>query len=319
MTYSGTAESGFSIGSYDRQRYTSLELVNSIADITKLLDQGLNLMQQNNRSRLDMRLLVQQDMLTEIRSMLGTMHGMEIAVIKLPNQLCELQLCYNNVNRCLASETVSNMREAISRSIVDSMQASVKRTPSVAELCEQGFRVVRDHFTSQEIFALWQPFGYSEQECQAFAESCSRSSNTQQIWGLRNPESQLVSLLLLAADSNCFESTEWATHREFRGQGYINPLLQVAHWAFFEDNPETALYAHCVYNGSLKTALRNNGHVDLENSLLTNHVTISSFAIDPHNDSLDVFDGAQYLRSFAMVQFAQPQLDVAAVNQILNY
>ena len=318
MTYSGASSTGFNIGSYDRQRFTGTKIVKSASELIAIVDKGVGLMRLNQKSRLDIRMLVPIHLINEIKDKLSTFKGIEIAILQLGNGLCEAQICFNDESRRLDSTIVNSIKTRVLEASKVSESNAVDGNSVLAEILSNGYSVARSGFSASEIHTLWQPFGYSEDECLEFAQVSNENSSNQQIWGLRDANSELLSLLLITKDTYAFETTEWATREDARGQGLMNSLLQVAHWSFFERSPNLALYAHCVHDGSMKTGLRNGGWVDENNDLLTNHVTISSFSPDSHNSDLSIFEDSEYLRTFALVQFAQPDLDENLVRQIIS-
>ena len=99
-------------------------------------------MRLNQKSRLDIRMLVPIHLIHEIKDKLSTFKGIEIAILQLGNGLCEAQICLNDESRRLDSTIVNSIKTRVLETSRVSENRAVNGNSVLAEISAMGIQLL---------------------------------------------------------------------------------------------------------------------------------------------------------------------------------
>jgi len=119
----------------------------------------------------------------------------------------------------------------------------------------------------------WENFWWTLEELEELINILDDTNNC--IYWLRNEENKLISAILISE----WETTEWATHKDYQWQGLIEPLLVFANSDQINiiGKENIKIYVQARYNRSITPAIKSWMSFKLVNWfswLLTNHVKV---------------------------------------------
>ncbi len=300
-------------GSFDRMIYVSDSILSYPDILGKILEIRSNF-DSSQRSRLGMKFMMDGNM-EDIFQINSQLPEYELVYNRDKKGIWYLTMCLNKTHRAIGEEAIQKVRTTVEKTLhrfqnnFDFENYALTRRQDIQS---QGFTFTRVIENPEHLHGLWEQFGWDIDASRAVAQS------NEQIFGLLNNQRKLIGAVLFSDN----ESTEWAIHQDYRGQGLIHPLLIYSNAAILSQEPDTRIYSELRFSHSVSAAIQSgfqiNYNSELKTPFLTNHVAIFDKQVDSWNTDRNFQNDNTFLptqlRSFVMGQVNNSLYSPALIN-----
>ncbi len=234
--YSGHSRPGLDMdASYDRMVYTDRDDIYDLATILELTADMNGRFMQSDRSRLVIRLLADSNITSADLASINTIcNRPEIDFYPdSEGRFNYLSIAVNRADRAIDDSDYDlierNIRERIRTSIGEHGPFESEALSVINSASMSGLRPTTS-IGVDELTRIWSTFGWTRSSVQRLL---SGDDIRDVVMGIRDRDDQLLAVALYNDQSHNGirhgETTEWTTSPDFRGRGYIRPLLISLH------------------------------------------------------------------------------------------
>lgn len=270
---------------YDRIQYFDNNLIYSYQQIVELVNEWIKQQTSlnNNSSRIDIRVNIYDtpNNLKQLENLTWLFWNIDTSIKKFNWwDIAQLIIWKNWKEREVLQKDIKQLQEFVKWKIQINLDLLKKQDwfenytlKQLNYIKNLWYTFEKNNFTIDEVYNLWNSgFWWNKTEIQNLL-----SSNIDNLYWLRNTKWELIALVLITD----WESTEWATKKEFQRQWLIEPLLIFSNSNIIdiEWSDKCKIYVQARYNRSISPSVKTWMRFITPDNLqfmLTNHVTIDN-------------------------------------------
>jgi len=266
--------------SYDRIQYYNEEVIINFSEITSLITQWIvHLKENETKTRLDIRIKTSKELITNLEKLKKIFWNIDISIKKFyQDNNFDIIIWKNSKEREVSEKEIETIKSYIKSKIYITLDYINKQEgfekyalKKLSNIIKEWYKFENTNFKTEEILELWNDsFWWNKESVQSLLDN-----HKDNIYWLRNKKWELISSILI---SN-WETTEWATKKNYQWKWLIEPLLIYANSSYIKKvwQNKSKIYVQARYNRSIWPSIKSWMNFILCNNLqyiLTNHVEI---------------------------------------------